>query len=430
MSLRPLMKNDAAAPALTSLTAMTMESRRNNRQVVACNLEVRHSPITMDTVAAVSSSATILRQARTEERSKQQKAKTVSTSMPSIASSQKDTSLAGILSHALDISVQACGEVLSKEKTTNIKHASIKNTFSVSGEALTLDFAGSLKHDAFSRGNVSTLHLSNMTITRASAPEIQSMLVTALYQNRFSLESVCLSKCQLGDDFAVQISNLISSEPNSLRSLDLSRNEITNRGAAALASAMESSNCGICELDISNNRLTAAGTLVFGRNLPAFHSLQVLRLADSEHLLPLKIFQQFCAAAEKNFVLHTLTLGSEDMDGSSTTEHQAASGTKEMDALLGYWWQEPVYTAVTDRIRFLLRLNYAGLTDMFQSSCSSVLSLRSLLDTVKPEKQLDACFRIIQHKPDLLAAFSAAEAGADIVNGGESPIALNDGRND
>ena len=157
--------------------------------------------------------------------------------------------------------------------------------------------------------------------------------------------------------------------------------------------------CTLCELDISNNRLTTAGILVFANALPAFHHLRVLRFADSEHLLPVSIFQKLCVAAEKSCVLHTLTLGSEIMDGSTFSDHGAVSG-KDVDALLRYWWQEPVYIAAIDCIRFLLHLNHASLTDIFQSGCSSVHALRNILDNVQPDKQLEACFRILQLKPD------------------------------
>lgn len=418
-SSQHLNKEDAAASSPTSLTAMTMTAsqRGSDQRVIACEQEeviLIHSATTMaNAVAAVSGNVRTHGKMRRGERRKQPndiKSSTTSAAS-SVLSYEKDTSLGGILSDALEISVQSVGEVRSQEKKLKVESA----TICISCEVLTLDFANALKLDVLTRGNVNSFQLTNMTITRDDSTLIQRTFASLIHENRFILEYLCLSKCQLGDAFAVQLANLISSEPIALRSLDLSRNEITDRGAEALTDAMKPRHCTLRELDISNNRLTTAGILVFANALPEFHHLRVLRLADSEHLLPVSIFQQFCAAAEKNYVMHTLTLGSEIMDGSASFEHGAAPG-KDVDALLRYWWQEPVYTAATDRIRFLLHLNHAGLTDIFQSGCSSVQSLRSILDNVQPEKQLEACFRILQRKPDVLVSLYTAEAGMLLEN--------------
>jgi len=282
------------------------------------------------------------------------------------------------------------------------------DTFSVSKGELTLDSVYVLKREILANPDLVHVSITNMSIVAPLAPsssasKIQCILVEALCQPKphSSINSVDLSNCQLDDEIALQIASHILELPVSLRRLNLSGNKITDVGAAALAKTLAAS--GLQELDLSSNRFTKVGVLAFCEHIPSYRHLKVLRLEDNNQLLPVAVYQQFSASIEKNHVLQTLTLGSETMDGTldaSATSKVAAE--KEMDALLRYFWEEPVYTAATNHIRYLLRLNCSGLGAFLQTNRPRSNEFRTILATVERERQVEACYRILQLKPDLL----------------------------
>jgi hypothetical protein len=272
--------------------------------------------------------------------------------------------------------------------------------------------------DSFNSSSYSSITLSGMTFNTLMDASMKSstytMFCSALLKDVLTLQSLKLHNCQFDDACTIYLAKIITSQSNTLKELILSRNKMTDCGAETLVNAMKCSHCNVRELDLSHNHLTTHGVLLFAQNLPLFSRLKVLRLEDSEHLLPVSIYQQFAVTVERNCALQLLTLGSEIMDGTSApTEYIGVdmSGSNDVDSLLRYWWQEPKYTAVTDHLRTLLRLNFAGLSQVIKfandnSSHNIVMSIHYLLKSVKKEKQLDACFRILRLKPDILMSMS------------------------
>ena len=145
----------------------------------------------------------------------------------------------------------------------------------------------------------------------------------------------------------------------------------------------------------------------FAQNLSVFLHLKTLRLGDSEQLVPLYIFQQFAAAIEKIVMLHTLTLGSQVMDGTVNESHGEHAVTKKqkIDDVLLSFWHEPLFTAVTDHIRSLLQQNHSGIGALMSTNQIDIDTLQSVINAAKPEKQVDTCFRLLRLKPDILLAF-------------------------
>jgi len=308
------------------------------------------------------------------------------------SSSHGETDLPLILSEALAIS----------ESTRRTK------TICMADGALTLKSTSELQQDNLNEQSLVNLSITKMSIVEEAA-RIQGILVAALYQHdpRSILRSVDLSNCQLCDETAIQLANHITMLPASLQSINLSGNKITDAGAAALAKALTMRNCCLRELDLSRNKLSKAGIISFCECVPSFHPhFKVLRLNDGEHLLPVSVYLQFVAAIEMNHGLETLTLGNEIMDGK--TEAAENNAEKEMDARLKYFWQEPAYTAATKHIRFLLRLNCSGLENLLQSTGANVQRLRSVLDTMGSDSEIEACYRILRLKPDLLTTLAAS----------------------
>ena len=309
------------------------------------------------------------------------------------STSHGETDLPRILSEALAIS----------ESTRRIK------TIRMSDGTLTLKSVYALQQDILNEQSLVKLSITKMSIALEDAARIQDILVAALYQQDpcSILRSVDLSNCQLCDETAIQLANHITMLPASLQSINLSGNKITDAGAAALAKALTMRNCYLRELDLSRNKLSKAGIVSFCECVPSFHPhFKVLRLNDGEHLLPVSVYLQFVAAIEKNHGLETLTLGNEIMDGK--TEAAENKAEKEMDTHLKYFWQEPAYTAATKHIRFLLRLNCSGLENFLQTTGANVQRLRNVLDTMGSDREMEACYRILRLKPDLLATLAAS----------------------
>ena len=276
-------------------------------------------------------------------------------------------------------------------------------SFELSKGVLTLDSVYALKNDMLTKGYLSHISITNMAVANSEqSKDIQRLLVEAWQQQQQHIKSVDLSNCGLDDEIALQFASSIAEPISVLESLNLSGNKITDVGAAALAAVLSSRQCRLKELDLSNTLLSRTGILSFCENIGTYQHLRVLRLRDSEHLLPVSVFQTFAAQMEKNHVLRTLTMGSESMDG--FVDPMTNKAEKEMDAVLRYFWQEPAYTAATDHIRNLLRLNCSGLEAFLQTSNANSDMLRVMLDTVDVKHEADACYRILQLKPDLVAA--------------------------
>jgi Leucine Rich repeat len=224
------------------------------------------------------------------------------------------------------------------------------------------------------RNALRTLELVQVTIAYGSSFTIQSLVRSLLMQGSGTLTIVRVSHCHLSDDTALDLAHCLTTEPflPRLRRLDVSHNQITDRGAAALSNALTVPGCTeLLELDMSNNRLSLTGMQLLAQTIPAFPCLRVLRLKDPELLIPASLMVQFSLAVERNFVLETLSVGSELLDGTTDSASLAAvaMGMDVVDDLLRYCWQEPAYTNATNRIRFHLRLNHIGLRDMIRADC-------------------------------------------------------------
>ena len=291
-----------------------------------------------------------------------------------------------------------------KEKDGPLEgHAQHDSSLDLSNGDLTLDSLYVLQHDMSKKGSLTHMSITNMALTNeAQSKDIQRLLVEIWHQQQLTIKSVNLSNCGLDDDLALQFASRIADSSCHLETLILSGNKISDVGAAALAATLNLHHCHLKELDLSNNRLSQAGVLAFCEHMDSYQHLRALRLRDSEQLLPVSVYQQFAAKMEKNLVIRTLTMGSEIMDGSVDAGTNRAE--KEMDALLRYFWQEPAYTAITDHIRNLLRLNCSGLGNFLQANGEANTEvLRSILDVVEKKHETDACYRILQLKPDLVS---------------------------
>ena len=288
------------------------------------------------------------------------------------------------------------------------EHAQQIKSLDLSNGDLTLSSVDALQRDILKKKGLTHLSVTNMVMSNEEqSKDIQRLLVDTWHQHHHTIISVNFSNCGLDDESALQFASRIADCSCHLKSLTLSGNSISDVGASALAKALSSRPCHLRELDLSNNRVSQAGVLAFCEHIDSYQHLRVLRLMDSEQLLPVSVYQQFAAKLEKNHVLQILTMGSEIMDGSVDPLTNRAE--KEMDALLRYFWQEPAYTAITDHIRNLLRLNCSGLGIFLQANEANPEVLRSILDVVDKKHEADACYRILQLKPDLVS-FSGASS--------------------
>jgi Leucine Rich repeat len=255
---------------------------------------------------------------------------------------------------------------------------------------------------------LTTLELVQVSIAYGSSFTTQSLVRSLLTQGSGTLTIVRVSHCQLNDDTALDLAHCLATEPflPKLRRLDVSHNQITDRGAAALSNALMAPGCTeLLELDMSNNRLTLTGMRLLAQAIPAFTCLRVLRLKDPELLIPASLMVQFSLAMEQNFVIETLSVGSELLDGttSSVSLADVAMGLDVVDDLLRYCWQEPAYTNATNRIRFHLRLNHIGLRDLVKADRFNWDTLVVAIDAMDSDLlRTEAWFRVLSLRPDLL----------------------------
>jgi hypothetical protein len=287
------------------------------------------------------------------------------------------------------------------DSTNNQEHVSNHVIFITKG-VLNEELADSFKHQSYK-----SIDVSNIENTDSNYEKYNAYLLCFNISTKCShLQSLCLHNCKIHDACVKDLASILKSQENVLKSLDLSKNKITDVGAKALRDVMKSPHCILEELDLSHNHLTLAGLSHFAMDLSNLLRVKALRLADSEQLVPLSIYQQFSTAIEKNVVLQTLTLGSEIMDCSRAESKGDNSIEKKQridDALLCFW-HEPQYTAVTDHIRMLLLQNSTGIRDLLCSSRVDVTSIRNALDNSQPEREVDACFRLLRLRPDILLA--------------------------
>jgi Leucine Rich repeat len=261
--------------------------------------------------------------------------------------------------------------------------------------------------NSFTHQSYKSIDMSNITNTGNNSDQCNVYLTCFnISTNCSQLQSLCLHNCQIDDTCVKVLASILTSQANKLKSLNLSRNKITDVGAKTLLDAMKSYHCTIEELDLSQNRLTLNRISSFAEDLSYLLHLKVLRLADSEQLVPLSIYQQFSAAIEKNVALQTLTLGSEIMDciRDDTIQNNFMDKRQRIDATILSFWHEPMYTAVTDHIRALLQQNYSGIGELLCTSRIDVTAIRNVLNSLKPEQELDACFRLLRLRPDILLA--------------------------
>jgi Leucine Rich repeat len=222
---------------------------------------------------------------------------------------------------------------------------------------------------------------------------LEKSLLTILFTSTPSLVSLRLFDCGLQDSFAFGLASQLARQQSSLsalRSLHLSRNSISDQGAEALAKALPATTE---ELDLSRNRLTQMGILIFADLLQApsrCPKLKLLHLECPGRCVSLSTFQRFAAVIEENYSIHSLTLGSEVLNWFDDT---VPKEWKEMDAFLAYWWLEPAYRSVTDRIRFLLVINHA-----FDGTKHSV---NDVLKRVQPKQQVEAMYRMLKQNPTM-----------------------------
>ena len=263
--------------------------------------------------------------------------------------------------------------------------------------------ANSIKHQSYTSIDISNVSNTDNNIDWNSSAYV---LCFNISKNCSQLQSLCLHNCKIDDECVKALISILT-KANMLRSLNLSRNIVTDIGAKALLEAMKSEHCFVEEFDLSQNQLTLTGITSFAEDLSNLLYLKNLRLADSEHLIPVSIYQQFAAAIESNVVIQTLTLGSEIMDCTldETDEQFIAIDKKQrIDDVLLCFWHEPQYTTVTGHIRTLLQQNYSGIGELICASQIDVTAIRDMLDALQPEQELDACFRMLRLRPDILLA--------------------------
>jgi Leucine Rich repeat len=317
------------------------------------------------------------------------------------------------VSELLDQALQICAE--SEYVRAKETFGSTSPNFIVANQSLTLHFVEAVKYSIVLRrqnSGVKSIHFSNVKILdKSSRAMIEKTLVEALVESRFTLESLTLCNCDLTDQAALDITNNLLPCAPRLVTLDLSGNTISDVGGSALAKLLASTSCNMTSLNLTNSRLTKECISVFCDNVPSFHTLKVLKLADFRHLLPLTLFQKFRKNLETNTVLELLTLGSETMDGAflGIAGDKKKIAENKMDMTLRYFWLEPAYRAITDDIRLMLRANFAGLHSLLQmhkdnSGSVSLNQLHTLLESVEAQDQLQVCFRVFKLQPELVAA--------------------------
>lgn len=219
---------------------------------------------------------------------------------------------------------------------------------------------------------------------------LEQSVLRGLFTFPFMLVSLELCDCELKDSFALSLADRMRRHSlPALRRIQLAGNSISD--VDALVQAVPK---GIEEIDLSRNRLTQHGILAFGELLKTpsrCPRLKLLHLACSSHCISLSTFQQFATIIEDNFSIQSLTIGHEVLNWFNDT---VPKEWKEMDAFLAYWWLEPAYRSVTDRIRFLLVINHA-----FDGTKHSVYSV---LRRVQPKQQAEAMYRMLKQNPLLL----------------------------
>ena len=306
--------------------------------------------------------------------------------------------------NSLDVTLHTTSHVMGNDVVDRDTHDTENKLLFLTNEDCNAQLAASLEFELFT-----SIDLSNVTnVSGHIGPNIgASVLCVNISTNFAQLQSLCLHNCQIDDTCAKSLASIITSEGNVLKSLNLSKNMVSDVGAKELLDAMKSHHCWIQEIDLSQNQLTLNGISSFAQNLSVFLHLKTLRLGDSEQLVPLYIFQQFAAAIEKIVILHTLTLGSQVMDGTVNESHGEHAVTKKqkIDDVLLSFWHEPLFTAVTDHIRSLLQQNHSGIGALMSTNQIDIDTLQSVINAAKPEKQVDTCFRLLRLKPDILLAF-------------------------
>ena len=281
-------------------------------------------------------------------------------------------------------------------------HHDSENELYIAKGKFTAKLINSFNHQFYTSVDISNVTSMDNNIDQCNA----YLLCFNISKKSAQLQSLCLHNCKIDDTCVEALVSMLTSKGNMLKSLNLSKNIITDVGAMRLLDAMKSHHCIVEELDLSQNQLTLSGVFSFSESLSTLLHLKVLRLADSEHLVPLSVYQQFAKAIEKNVVVHTLTLGSEIMDftqNEANDNHIVEKKQRIDDALLSFC-HEPMFTAVTDHIRMMLQQNYIGIGKLMRNSRIDVAAIRDILDTVKPDRKLDACFRLLRLKPDILLA--------------------------
>ena len=306
--------------------------------------------------------------------------------------------------NSLDVTLHTTSHVMGNDVVDRDTHDTENKLLFLTNEDCNAQLAASLEFELFM-----SIDLSNITnVSGHIGPNIgASVLCVKISTNFAQLQSLCLHNCQIDDTCAKSLASIITSEGNVLKFLNLSKNMVSDVGTKALLDAMKSHHCWIQELDLSQNQLTLTGISSFAQNLSVFLHLKTLRLGDSEQLVPVYIFQQFAAAIEKNVILHTLTLGSQVLDGTVNESHGEHAVTKKqkIDDVLLSFWHEPLFTAVTDHIRSLLQQNHSGIGALMSTNQIDIDTLQSVINAAKPEKQVDTCFRLLRLKPDILLAF-------------------------
>ena len=375
--------------------------KANEEQVLVGNLNERNSLITMLTAG----------QRLDKSRSENSKNRGVNLYPPMDTQFQPIRNRARHDRNSLDTTFHATSHLLEQALSLPVvdsinyhKHDSENKIFIANG-IFTENLVNSFNHQLYTSIDMSNIRNTNSNNDQYNA----SFLCFNIGKNCSQLQSLSLHNCQIDDRCVKALVSILTSKSNTLKSLNLSKNIITDDGAKTLLDAMKSQHCIVEELDLSQNQLTLDGISSFAEGLSNFLFLKVLHLADSEHLIPLSIFRQFSEAIEKNVVLKTLTLGSEIMDciRNEANVDNIIEKKQRIDDVLLCYWHEPLYTAVTDHIRALLQQNYLGIDKLMCTSRIDVIAIQNFLNTLNPEQELDACFRLLRLRPDILLAVIA-----------------------